>query len=50
MEFIKSNIGNFELVNGGFELSLSWGFLVGITGAYLICKYILFRNRSGRVS
>ena len=45
MNFVHQNIGNFEFVNGGFELSVSWGFLVGIGGMYLLAKYVLFRQR-----
>ena len=46
MEFIHQNVGNFEFVQGGFELSVSWGFLVGIAGTYLFCKYLLFRKKA----
>ena len=44
MQFIHQNIGNFEFVQGGFELSVSWGFLVGIFATYILCKYVLFRQ------
>jgi hypothetical protein len=48
MNFIHSNIGNFEFVNGGFTLSVSWGFLVGVGATYLMCKYLLFRKKTTR--
>jgi hypothetical protein len=46
MEFIRDNVGHFELLPGGFGLEVSWGFLVGVGGTYLFCKYLLYRKKA----
>lgn len=48
VNFIHQNIGNFEFVNGGFEVSVSWGFLVGVAGTFLLSKYVIFRRKAGK--
>jgi hypothetical protein len=45
MEFVKQNLANFEIVNGGFEFSCSWGFLIGTLGTFIFLRYIMWAKK-----
>jgi len=45
IDFITSNTGFFRLLDGGFSLSLDWGFFLGIISTYLVLRYGIWRKR-----
>jgi len=45
MEFLRAHVGYFDVVEGGFQLGASWGFIIGVAGMLLVLKMYIAKTR-----
>ena len=45
MEFLRSHVGYFDVVDGGFQMGASWGFIIGIGVMLVVLKVIKEKNK-----
>lgn len=43
--FITRNAGFVESVEGGFSISLDWGFVLGVIVTYLLLRYVIWYRK-----
>jgi hypothetical protein len=46
--FFTRNAGFVETVEGGFSISLDWGFVIGVISTFLILRYVVWYRRFPR--
>jgi hypothetical protein len=45
MEFIRTHVGYFDFVEGGFQAGASWGFVIGVGVMFVMFKLSRFGKR-----
>jgi len=45
MEFIRTHVGYFDFVEGGFQSGASWGFVIGVGVMFVLFKVSRFGRR-----
>jgi len=45
MEFLRSHVGYFDVVDGGFQMGASWGFIIGIGVMLMVLKVLKEKNK-----
>ena len=45
MEFIRTHVGYFDIVEGGFQAGASWGFIIGLGCMFVVLKIYMAKVR-----
>jgi len=45
IDFILNNIGFIRFVDGGFTLSMDWGFFLGVSCTFLVLRHVVWRRK-----
>ena len=45
MEFIRTHVGYFDIVEGGFQAGASWGFIIGLGCMCVVLKIYMAKVR-----
>ena len=48
MEFLRTHVGYFDVVEGGFQAGASWGFIIGLGCMYIVLKMYMAKVRAER--
>jgi len=48
MEFLRTHVGYFDVVEGGFQAGASWGFIIGLGVMYFVLKCYMAKVRAER--
>tara|TARA_B100001094_G_scaffold256397_1_gene255565 strand:+ start:742 stop:897 length:156 start_codon:yes stop_codon:yes gene_type:complete len=48
MEFLRTHVGYFDVVDGGFQAGASWGFIIGLGCMFVVLKMYMAKVRVER--
>ena len=46
MEFLRTHVGYFDIIDGGFRAGASWGFIIGLGVMYFVLKVYMAKVRA----